>query len=65
MDEKDRQRFVRLSEYAAALEIELARCTFKYGMTEEAFRLLGDSPLKEVPYTDTTLSRPRRPSKLH
>jgi hypothetical protein len=65
VDENERRRFVRLYEYAAALELELARYTFKYGMTEEAFRLLSDSPSNEVPYSVTSPSRPRRPSDFH
>jgi hypothetical protein len=65
VDEIEKQHFVQLLEYAAALEIELARWTFKYGMTEQAFRLLSESPLKEVPYTVTSPPRPRRPSDFH
>jgi hypothetical protein len=65
VDENERRRFVRLYEYVAALEVELARWTFKYGMTEEAFRLLSNSPSKEMLSSVASPSRPRQPSNFH
>jgi hypothetical protein len=49
VDDKERQKFLRLFEHAVALEIELARYASKYGVTDEARRLLADSPLGEAP----------------
>lgn len=49
VDEKGKQKFLRLFEHAVALEIELARYAAKYGVTDEARRLLANSPLGEPP----------------
>lgn len=49
VDEEEKRRLKRLYEHAVALEIELARYASKYGPTEEAIRLLTDSPLAESP----------------
>jgi len=49
LDDKEKQKLKRLFEHAVALEIELARYASKHGVTEEARRLLGNSPLGEFP----------------
>ena len=49
MDEEEKRTLRRLYEHAVALEIELARYASKHGPTEEAIRLLTDSPLAELP----------------
>jgi hypothetical protein len=51
VDEREKQKFIRLYEHAVALEIELARYAAKYGVTDEARRLLVNSPLGEPPET--------------
>ena len=49
MDEREKHKFMRLFEHAVALEIELARYASKYGVSDEARRLLVNSPLGEPP----------------
>jgi hypothetical protein len=49
VDENEKQTLQRIYDHAVALEIELARYATKYGLTEEAQRLLSDSPLGEPP----------------
>ena len=51
VDEREKQKFIRLFDHAVALEIELARYAAKYGVTDEARRLLANSPLGEPPET--------------
>lgn len=49
VDDGEKQKLRRLFEHAVALEIELARYAAKYGVTDEARRLLVNSPLGEPP----------------
>lgn len=46
LDQDDKKKLAELYEHAAALEIELARYAAKYGLTDEARRLLSNSPWK-------------------
>jgi hypothetical protein len=49
VDDGEKQKLLRIFQHAVALEIELARYASKYGLTEEARRLLANSPLGEPP----------------
>lgn len=48
MDNKEEQELQRVLDHAIALELELARYAAAYGVTDEARRLLKESPLPKT-----------------